>query len=349
MGRGDTVRGVGSTRFGFTPEKTGCHRSAKLPALDGADLDVEALRDGGVDGVLRNVAPSPVVIGAATAGKGTAPALLADPARVGADDEVGVDAVHRLGVARRTERDDPARDADVGLHDAPVVEDDGAGGHGVGSDLGAGGRARPADARTTLPPPNTASSPASPGLPTRSRSTSMSRSASSGRAARRGLPGTAQASAGPSSGRARPSLRASSRPAFSPRRQRPPEGRPSTRVRPRRGCRAQSARRCPPRCSAAGSGAAARSNRSPGLASAKWWCEPARTGWSAPLSTVSRITGRAASSGTGSQSARIPPGPPGGHPQTIGRWPVEGDVLGAVRAGRLGLRAHRASSRRCRP
>ena len=41
------------------------------------------------------------------------------------DHQVGVDAVHRVGVAGLAERDDaPVADADVGLDDAPVVEDD---------------------------------------------------------------------------------------------------------------------------------------------------------------------------------------------------------------------------------
>ena len=57
----------------------------------------------------------------------------------GPDDQVRVDAVHRVGVAGLAERDDPAvADADVGLDDAPVVEDDGAGDDQVGSALGAG-------------------------------------------------------------------------------------------------------------------------------------------------------------------------------------------------------------------
>ena len=53
----------------------------------------------------------------------------------------GRDAVHGVGVAGLAERDDPAvADADVGLDDAPVVEDDRAGDHQVGRALGPGGQ-----------------------------------------------------------------------------------------------------------------------------------------------------------------------------------------------------------------
>ena len=56
-----------------------------------------------------------------------------------ADDEVRVDAVHGVGVAGLAERDDPpVADADVGLDDAPVVEDDRAGDDQVGGALGPG-------------------------------------------------------------------------------------------------------------------------------------------------------------------------------------------------------------------
>ena len=60
----------------------------------------------------------------------------------GTDDEVGMDAVHGVGVAGLAERHDPAvPDADVGLDDPPVVEDDGAGDDQVGRALGPGGPA----------------------------------------------------------------------------------------------------------------------------------------------------------------------------------------------------------------
>ena len=56
-----------------------------------------------------------------------------------ADDERGVDAVHGVGVAGLADADDAAvADADVGLDDAPVVEDHRAGDHQVGRALGAG-------------------------------------------------------------------------------------------------------------------------------------------------------------------------------------------------------------------
>ena len=57
------------------------------------------------------------------------------------DDERRVDAVHRVGVAGLADADDAAvADADVGLDDAPVVEDHRAGDHEVGRALGAGRR-----------------------------------------------------------------------------------------------------------------------------------------------------------------------------------------------------------------
>ena len=59
-----------------------------------------------------------------------------------ADDECRVDAVHRVGVAGLAQRDDASvADADVGLDDAPVIEDERARDHEVGGTLGAG-RAR---------------------------------------------------------------------------------------------------------------------------------------------------------------------------------------------------------------
>ena len=56
-----------------------------------------------------------------------------------ADHQIGVDAVHRVGVAGLADADDaPVADADVGLDDAPVVEDDRAGDDEVGRALGPG-------------------------------------------------------------------------------------------------------------------------------------------------------------------------------------------------------------------
>ena len=67
-------------------------------------------------------------------------AVARDDLGLGADDEVGVDPVHGVGVAGLAQGGDPAvADADVGLDDAPVVEHDRAGDHGVGGALGAGG------------------------------------------------------------------------------------------------------------------------------------------------------------------------------------------------------------------
>ena len=61
-----------------------------------------------------------------------------------ADDQRGVDAVHGVGVAGLAQADDaPVPDPDVGLHHAPVVEDDGPGDDRVGRPLGPGGPALP--------------------------------------------------------------------------------------------------------------------------------------------------------------------------------------------------------------
>ena len=54
------------------------------------------------------------------------------------DHQRRIDAVHRVGVAGLADADDAAvADADVGLDDAPVVEDDRAGDHEVGRAVGA--------------------------------------------------------------------------------------------------------------------------------------------------------------------------------------------------------------------
>ena len=69
-------------------------------------------------------------------------AVAGDDLGARADDQVGVDAVHGVGVAGLAERDDPAvADADVGLDDAPVVEHHRAGDDSVRGALGAGGAA----------------------------------------------------------------------------------------------------------------------------------------------------------------------------------------------------------------
>ncbi|ESU51923.1 hypothetical protein P376_0101 [Streptomyces sp. HCCB10043] len=63
-----------------------------------------------------------------------------DDLGLGADHQVGVDAVHGVRVPGLADAGDPAvPDADVGLDDAPVVDDDGAGDDGVGRALGPGG------------------------------------------------------------------------------------------------------------------------------------------------------------------------------------------------------------------
>ncbi len=56
----------------------------------------------------------------------------------GTDHQRGVDAVHRVGVARLADADDaPVAHADVGLHHTPVVEDHRTGDHEIGRALGA--------------------------------------------------------------------------------------------------------------------------------------------------------------------------------------------------------------------
>src|SRR6202030_4854882 len=48
--------------------------------------------------------------------------------RGGADDEIGIDAVHRVGVSSFADAHDAAVfDADIGFHDAPMIENNGIG------------------------------------------------------------------------------------------------------------------------------------------------------------------------------------------------------------------------------
>ena len=100
-----------------------------------------------------------------------------------ADHQRRVDAVHRVGVAGLADADDaPVADADVGLDDAPVVEDHRAGDHEVGRALGAAcGCDCPIDSRITLPPPNTASSPPTQQVAARPRSAGRCRPGGCGR------------------------------------------------------------------------------------------------------------------------------------------------------------------------
>ena len=51
-----------------------------------------------------------------------------DRFRAGADDEIGIDAIHRVGISGFADPSDASvLYADVGFHDSPVIED-----HGVG-------------------------------------------------------------------------------------------------------------------------------------------------------------------------------------------------------------------------
>jgi hypothetical protein len=100
----------------------------------------------------------------------------------GADDEVGVDAVHRVGVAGLAQRHDaPVADADVGLDDPPVVEDDGAGDDQVGGALRSGRPALPHRLADDLPAAEDRLLTGPPGAPERSSVTSMIRSVSASR------------------------------------------------------------------------------------------------------------------------------------------------------------------------
>ena len=106
-------------------------------------------------------------------------AVAGDDLGVRADDQVGVDAVHGVGVAGLAERDDPAvADADVGLDHAPVVEHDRAGDDRVRRALGPG---RPATGPSTRGSPCRRRRPPRPRPRSRSRSTSMSRLVSASR------------------------------------------------------------------------------------------------------------------------------------------------------------------------
>ncbi len=84
-----------------------------------------------------------------------------DDLGAGADDDVHA-GLH-IGVAGLADGDDaPGLDADVGLDDAPVVEDQGVGEHGVARRPLRQGRWRwlwPMPSRMVLPPPNFTSSP----------------------------------------------------------------------------------------------------------------------------------------------------------------------------------------------
>jgi hypothetical protein len=69
-------------------------------------------------------------------------AVAGEHLRARADDQLGVDAVHRVGVAGLAQGDDPlVPDVDVGLDDPPVVQHVGAGDHQVESALRPGGPA----------------------------------------------------------------------------------------------------------------------------------------------------------------------------------------------------------------
>ena len=85
-------------------------------------------------------------------------AFAGDDLGAGADDDV--DARLDVGIAGLADAGDAAvLDADVGLDDAPVVDDQRVGDHGVDRALGATRWLWPMPSRITLPPPNFTSSP----------------------------------------------------------------------------------------------------------------------------------------------------------------------------------------------
>ena len=96
-----------------------------------------------------------------------------------ADDHSGRDAVHDVGIAGLADADDAsAADSDVGFYDSPVVHDHRVGDHQIeGAACEVAEADCPMPSRSTLPPPNLASSP---GV-VRSRSISMSSSVSARR------------------------------------------------------------------------------------------------------------------------------------------------------------------------
>ncbi len=114
-----------------------------LAALGGAGAAADEGGDAGGEGLVHGLRADEVDVGVDGSG-GEDLAVAGDDLGLGADDEVGVDAVHGVGVAGLADAGDPAvAQADVGLDDAPVVEDDGAGDHGVGGALRAGGAGLP--------------------------------------------------------------------------------------------------------------------------------------------------------------------------------------------------------------
>ena len=123
-----------------------------------AGAAAEHRRDAAVERFLDLLRADEVDMGVDAAG-GDDAALAGDDLGARADHDV--DAGLDVGVAGLADAGDAAvPDADIGLDDAPMVEDDGVGDDGVDRALGAASRwLWPMPSRITLPPPNLTSSP----------------------------------------------------------------------------------------------------------------------------------------------------------------------------------------------
>ena len=120
------------------PPRTRCHRR-RLAALRGAGAAGDHRRDPGADRLGELLRADEVDV-AVDPARGEDQPVAGEDLRRRADHEVRRDAVHRVRVAGLAQPDDaPVPDADVGLHDAPVVEDERSGDHEVRRALGAGG------------------------------------------------------------------------------------------------------------------------------------------------------------------------------------------------------------------
>ena len=185
------------------------------------------------------------------------------------DHERRVDAVDRVGVAGLADADDPAvANADVGLDDAPVVEHDRARDHEVGRAVGA---------RSSSPGPSTRGSPCRRRTPPRRRRRSGPRSTSIqqvgvgepdpvavGRPVQRGVADRSMRSSTSS----RPGVERARRPRRAAGDD--PSRRRTARGRHRRAIPGSNRTDVPAGTSSRRPRAAARSNASAGLASAKW-------------------------------------------------------------------------------
>lgn len=94
-----------------------------LRALRRSRTTADQCRDTGRQRLVGDLRADEVDVGVDGTG-GDDPPVARDDLRLGADDQVGVDPVHGVGVAGLADSGDPAvTDADVGLDDAPVIDD----------------------------------------------------------------------------------------------------------------------------------------------------------------------------------------------------------------------------------